>query len=309
MGKAALDTAVAEAVTGAQASLGLTAPPEVVVPAKDTAQPPADPAPEAKPEPVATPPVKAEVDTPAPDPRGTAPTEYMGADLSKLPDDAARWTFIDAQKESEKKFGQLLRENAELKKQATEPAAPAAPAPAPATPAEPVVEQLSDEDIATALGINLEESSDPALAAITVRMARAFGDISAKLDALAESSTESSVRGTFDKDLAGIQTRFGALPEDIAGEDLYAWARSQGIQDAETAYWRAMGPVRAEAAKALSERLQSEKRDAKKDATTPRPTTTSDVAEPGLKSKNVKDAVKEAALGTMKELGIRFRDE
>lgn len=289
MSNEALRAAVAAAVPEAQAALEAPAAPEGVegTPAKGEATTPAGEATPTSKE------VGSEVVT-------EVPQTLFGLDLSVLPDDEARQKFIDEFTETNKTIGKLQREKAEA-------LAAVEAAKTPPVASEPTVEvsSITDAQIAQALGINLEESIDPARDQRDIALTRTLLEQEerlAKMESSVQSSTQSS---TWDKAFSALEASFGPLPEDTTREDVLAYARENGIASPEAAYWAAVGPIRATVASALEKRLSELKTSGKKGATTVRPSGSVGVDEAKLTSTNVKDAMKEAFEKARVSLGIK----
>ena len=229
-----------------------------------------------------------------------APQTLFGLDLSVLPDDESRATFVREFEETNKTIGKLQREKAEAvaAAEAARQATPVAP--------EPVVDvsQITDQQIAQAIGIDLENSMDPERDQREVSLTRTLleqEDRLAKMEAGYQSSSQAAI---WNSSLDTLVDQYGALPEDTTKADVLSWAGEQGITSPEAAYWAAVGPIRASAASALEKRLGELKTSGKKGASTPRPKGSAPVDENKLVSTNVRDGVKEAFEKARKALGI-----
>lgn len=246
-----------------------------------------------------TPPVSAEVENEVDDDADEGdevPDTVFGIDLSVLPDDEARRTFLREFTETNRTINKLQREKAER--------ADRAPAP---EPGRVDFSQLSDEDVASALGLNLEESADPAAASAAIALARGFADLREQIASLTSSTTVSATEQRWDKALNELEGKFGKLEEaGISRADLLEHAADSGIDNPETAYWAVLGPIRFEVSEALKKKLTDARRAGKKAATTPRPRSSAEVDEAALVSKDVKSATKEAFDRAMKKLGVNF---
>ena|SRR3990170_424812 len=233
------------------------------------------------------------------------PTELFGVDLSVLPDDEARQKFIDEFTETNKTIGKLQRELAETKKVVAE--VPPTPPVQPASE-EPVFDasSLTDDQIAEALGMDLENSTDPDRDSREIGLARKFLEQEQRLERLEASNVESTTDRVWTKALDELEGRFGVLT--VSRPELLAFAAKEGIASPEAAYWTAVGPVRATVAKALESRLIELKTDAKKQASSPRPKTSVEVDETRLKATNVKDAIAEAFEKARADLGVELSE-
>jgi hypothetical protein len=232
------------------------------------------------------------------------PTSVFGVDLSILPDDETRAKFIAEFREANKTIGKLQRDNAELRKQEVTPPAPPAPAPAPETVE---VSKLTDEQIAEALGINLEASDSPERDQREIALTRTLLEMQERQERLESNITSTTTAASWDKAFDALEKSYGVLPEEMPRAEVFGWAAEQGITSPEAAYWAAVGPVRAAVANALQQRIVELKTASKKGATTPRPTTSAEVGE-RLQSKNVKDGIKEAFEKAREALGVTLTD-
>lgn len=304
--RAALANAIAEAVPAAEAELrGEVAPvkaAEVTVAPAVTEDPvvktePAPSSTEASPE--------VESDEDEEDPAEAVPTSLFGVDLSNL-DDATRAEFVREWTEQNKIISKSQREAAETKKE-LEAVRSTAPTVQPAPADEPDVTQLSDEELAEALGLDLENAIDPQAAKLNLALTRKVLELTSKVENVQATATESAQASTWKSALDTLEARFGELPVDR--ETLVANAKARGIADPEAAFWVEMGPVRQSLVEALDKKLGNKLKGAKKAATTPRPKTSAAVEPAALTSKNAKDAVKEAFERAMAEKGMTFSQE
>lgn len=227
------------------------------------------------------------------DPEGTDEPvdEYLfGIPLTSIPE-ADRATFIKEWTETNKTIQKLQRANAEE-----------TPPPAPAAPEQPVtVADLSDADIATAAGLDPEALDDPAVK-VAIASLRGFAELKAQVDLLGSTTSAAETQRVWEASLDALDTQYGELPIDRSR--LLEIAADEGITDPEAAYWRVAGPVRAEVMKALEAQLAKTAKAGKRAASSPRPVTSAEVDNNPVKSKNVKDAVKEAADAAIRQLGI-----
>lgn len=228
----------------------------------------------------------------------TVPETLFGVDLSVLPDDETRQKFIDEFQETNKTINKLQREVAEAKKETPKEETPA---PAPQAADELDVSKLTDEQIAQAMGLDIENLDERDVRDIA--LTRSLLEQQAKLEKLERGYSETARAATWSRAFDALERDYGALPEGMTREDVLSWAETQGITDPTAAYWAAVGPVRATVAAALQQRLVELRTTDKKAATTPRPTTSAGVEEK-LQATTVKDAVGEAFRRAQKELGI-----
>lgn len=224
-------------------------------------------------------------------------------DLSVLPDDESREKFISEFEGSQKTIGQLQREKAEAKREAEEAKLAAEP---PADETVVDVSSLTDEQIASAIGINLESSMDPERDQREIALTRTLLEQQERMERMERGYQDSTESQAWDKQLTALEDKFGKLSEDTSREDVRAYAREQGIASAEAAYWAAVGPIRAKAAQALETQLSTLNTSGKKGATTPRPKGSAETDEAKLASTNVRDAVKEAFEKARQGLGIAY---
>lgn len=295
MSNAKLASAVADAVTAAQAdgqaakdadaakdgTAGVT-PPEAT---DDAAKADSDTSSE----------VSSDVDT------KDVPDTLFGVDLSVLPDDETRAKFVREFTETNKTINKLQREVAEKKvEEPTPPAAPQATEPAAVD-----VSKLTDEQIAQAMGFDPENLDERDLR--EVALTRSLLEQQDRLERLEQGAAEGARTSTWERSFDGLERDYGKLPDGMTREDVYTWAKAQGITDPTAAYWAAVGPVRATVTQALSQRLVELKTTDKKQATTPRPTGNVPTTAK-LEAKTVKDAVREAFTKAKAELGVEGYD-
>src|SRR6266542_5960086 len=116
------------------------------------------------------------------------PTEYFGVDLSFIEDATERAKWIHEFQERDTFISQLLRDKAEGDEQGGDKPPAQKPAAEPQEPA-PQAEKpdLSDEALAQALGLDLEDPYDAKLAAIAVPLARQNLELQSKVEDLSSS--------------------------------------------------------------------------------------------------------------------------
>lgn len=226
-----------------------------------------------------------------------------GVDLSVLPDDEAQ-KFVAEWRESNKTIGKLQREKAEALQKA-EDARRAAETP---TAPEPTVNvaSLTDEQIASAIGINLESSIDPERDQREVALTRTLLEQQERLEKMEQGYQSTQTATKWDGALSALVAQHGQLPEDTTFADVLAYAQENGIASPEAAYWTAVGPIRAGVAKALEAKVSGLRTDGKKSASTIRPRGSANVDEAKLASTNVKDAVKEAFERARQAAGVAW---
>lgn len=230
-------------------------------------------------------------------PQGTAdevPTEYFGLDLSDLSAEK-RGEIITAFKEQDKFIGKLLQEQAE------EPA-PAVSQPAPVEEEAPY--EYSDADVASALGIDLEDPYGAEQAKVAVPLARQLMEQKRTLDQLVQDQEVRETERIWEGGLDRLEAQYGKLP--VERTRVFEMAVDEGIATPEDAYWRVAGPARA----SLVERIQAARaeqlRDGKRAATGTRPRSSAPVTPASLKARDVKNGVWEGAAAAAAELGISW---
>lgn len=236
--------------------------------------------------------VSEEVDT---EPAGDVPSELFGVDLSRLPDED-RAVFIREWTEQNKTISRLQREKAAASKNEEAP---------PAKETEPDVSQFSDEEIATALGLDPEDLDAPGVRA-SIALARGYAELRGQVATVVETTKAAETRTTWDSKLAELEGRYGELP--VSHEQLQEWAKGEGVSDPEAAYWKAVGPIRFEVREMLDKRMKDVRTAGKKSATTPRPTSSTPTTDAPLTSKDAKSAVAEAFRRAAQEKGFVFND-
>lgn len=278
------------AAAGAEGSEG-TAPP-----AEPTAPAAATPASTEGAAAQATPPVEGTT-PPAEAPTGTAeedvPTSYYGVDLPGTAEE--RKAVIDALSGRDQHIQKLLRDKAEEAKAGE--AAPAAEPVAPAAPQAPA--EVTDEDILRDLGLNPEneDMEDPKVQAI-VGLARFALDLKEEVGSVKQSAAVRETEALWENQLDALEKQYGSLPEGITRDDVLAHAAKAGIAEPVDAYWRIMGPARAEVLAAVKARRDAAETALKRGSSSPVKTRGSEgeTADAPLEAKNTKDAVKEAML-------------
>lgn len=268
------------------------------------------PAPEAQPDPPQTsasaeaqpevepkPAEGAKTETPAGAPaEGTvdAPERYFEVDLSGLPAEE-RIKVIGALKERDDEIGKLLRGKAKDE-----------PATAPAAEEVQPPPQLSDEDIVKALGLDPENPFEETAAKVGVPLARELLALREQVGQLVEDQAADKHLQQWHSTLDTLEKLHGELPLDRTA--LIEYAAENNLQDPESAFWRVMGPARRqveEAVKAAEARIA-----AAAPAPTPgqvsstRPRSTTATEETPAEGTNIRDAVKDAGLKVLRDLGI-----
>ena len=234
------------------------------------------------------------------------PTEYFGVDLSFIEDATERAKWIHEFQERDTFISQLLRDKAEGEGQGGDK--PSAPKPA-AEPQEPAPQaekpDLSDEALAQALGLDLEDPYDAKLAAIAVPLARQNLELQSKVEDLSSSDAVRETQVYWETSLDKLESQFGKLPVDRL--KFYEFAADNGIAEPAAAYWQVVGPAKAEVMQA-AQKKRVEVAEAlaafKRQASGVRPSATVPGEDAGLQSKNTKDAVKEAMLKVAEKVGV-----
>jgi hypothetical protein len=223
------------------------------------------------------------------------PDEYMGVPLSGLSAEERR-AVIDGYKERDTLINKLMRERAEAEA-ATPPEAEA--------PAESPEEEFTDQAIAEALGLDLEDPYDLKLAQVAVPLARKNLELEAKVEQQSSltAAQQEEVRWTKALDALEAQPN-GALP--VPREVLFKYALDHGIYDPEIAYWAIVGPTRTEVMADVEKLRSMQDRERRLGATTTRPRTGADTVAPPLKATDTKEAVAEAAQRAAKKLNISW---
>ncbi len=234
------------------------------------------------------------------------PTEYFGVDLSFIEDATERAKWIHEFQERDTFISQLLRDKAEGDGQGGDKPPAQKPAAEPQEPA-PQAEKpdLSDEALAQALGLDLEDPYDAKLAAIAVPLARQNLELQSKVEDLSSSDAVRETQVYWETSLDKLESQFGKLPVDRL--KFYEFAADNGIAEPAAAYWQVVGPAKAEVMQA-AQKKRVEVAEAlaafKRQASGVRPSATVPGEDAGLQSKNTKDAVKEAMLKVQEKLGI-----
>lgn len=290
-----LDDAVADAAKEAQAELGLVEDKDGALSKDGTA---ASAAEAAKDGAKSTPsPKDGEGEVKPEDDDGEAvPESLFGIDLSTLPE-PERKVFIREWTEQNKQISKLQRDNAELKTEEKPPAKTQ-------EPGEP--EAITDEVLAQALRLDLEDPDDARLAERLIPLARMNLEMKAQLEATASTVNIDVEMRHWNGELDRLEKRFGEMPIDRT--EVLERAAARGIADPEAAYWAAVGPIRVSVSEALAKQLKTAQKTGKVAATTLRPKTSAPTQKTTLESKTTKEAVLEAAKLAAEELGIDWDD-
>ena len=226
------------------------------------------------------------------------PDVMFGVDLSALPE-PERKVFIREWTEQNKHISKLQREKAELTK-----AGEKAPVSKPAEPELP--ETISDEILAQALHLDLEDADDVRLAERLIPLARMNLEMKQQLEATTSTVNIDAEARFWNSELDKLEKRFGDLP--VTRTELLEDAAERGIADPEAAYWTAVGPIRVSVTEALNKQLSDARKTGKQQATTPRPKSSVPTQAKALESKTTKAAVVEAAKLAAEELGFDWED-
>ena len=233
---------------------------------------------------------------------GTDPIEeFLGVDLSVLPA-SEREALVSAFTEQNKLISQLQRERA----------ADEGGQPDTEQTDEPVT--FTDEELMEALGIDPEASMDPERDKREVALARELLSLKNQVEGLTSATSAEAEEKYWESSLDKLEAEFGPLPVkkgETAADTrlrLYEMAAERSIGDPEAAYWRFMGPVRAQLSKDVEKRLSELKKAGKKAATTQRPKASEETEEVALTAKDTRDAVREAAKKAAEKLGIDWED-
>jgi len=226
------------------------------------------------------------------------PETMFGVDLSALPE-PEREVFIREWTEQNKHINKLQREKAELAK-----AGEKAPEPKSAEPELP--ETISDEVLAQALHLDLEDADDARLAERLIPLARMNLEMKQQLEATTSTVNIDAEARFWNGELDKLEKRFGDLP--VTRTELLEEAAERGIADPEAAYWAAVGPIRVSVSEALNKQLQAARKTGKQQAATPRPKSSVPTQAKALESKTTKAAVLEAAKLAAEELGFDWED-
>jgi hypothetical protein len=218
------------------------------------------------------------------------PMSLLDVDLSHLSAED-RQAVIKTVEEQNKLIGKLMRERAE----GDEP-----PEDAPA----PTPEPLTDEALAQALGLDMENPYDENTAKVALPLARMVLELKAQVEGVASVSQASQAERYWNESLDKLEAENGSLP--VPRANFFEYAADNSIDDPELAYWRVMGPARSVLIKEVTARKKAVTAEKKKQATTVRPRTTTPTEKVGLKAKTTKAATLEAAQLAAEELGINW---
>lgn len=231
-------------------------------------------------------------ETPAPA-EGTEdpPTSYFGYEFPPDLTAEQRQGIISELRKRDDTIGKLLRKQSD----AAPPEGEAAPEP----PAE-----LSDEDILAQLGLDPANPFDEQAAKLAVPLVRQQLAQERALATLIEESELAELDRSWRSSLAGLEKEFGELPSELDADAVMAFAAENGIGSPVDAFWRIMGPTRANLSAAAKGELEKARTASKRAASGTRPTSDSSDGEPEIQSKTVKGATREVLGRALKQLGI-----
>lgn len=235
-------------------------------------------------------------------PEGTdedANTEYYGVDLSGLSAEE-RASIIAGFQERDKFIQQLLRNK------------PEGEAEAEATPPDPGDEEVSDDDLLKALG--LDDPDDPYVehsAKVALPLAKLVLDLQDRVQDLSNRAELDATERYWNQSLDGLEAQYGKLP--ASHEEVMKQAASAGVGDPTDAYWRIMGPAKQQVMAEVDKRRATFEKTLKQGAKgTVRPASQTDASEKIIDAKDAKDAVRMAFAQLSKERGLdlpEFGDE
>ena len=223
-----------------------------------------------------------------------APTEYFGLDLSGL-EPEQRTSVIEELRKRDDHIGKLLRERSEDD------------TPAPGDENEPLPEELSDEQILQALGLDPSNNPfDENAAKIALPLVRQQAQMHGMLESLIQAQEVADIDRTWRQALSGMEKEYGTLPKEVTHDRVMEWAAENQVDNPMDAYWRIVGPGKAvlqrsiEAERARTEALQEKKRA----SATTRPTAVEADADAPAEAKTAKAATKEVASKLLASLGL-----
>jgi hypothetical protein len=216
--------------------------------------------------------------------------DFFGVTISGTAEQ--RDAIKDVLKKQNDFIGKLLREKTE--EEGSKADAEEAPAP----------EEITDEAILQVLGLDPDDPFDEKTAKVTLPLVRKQLAQDQLLSQLIETQELQEIDRTWRSGLSAMEKEFGALPKEVTHDRVMELAADEGITSPLDAYWRIVGPARASLSAVMQRESDEERTARKKAATTTRPTSTEAEGEPSLKSKNTKDATKEAASALLTKLGF-----
>lgn len=233
-------------------------------------------------------------------PEGTEefPDTYFGLDLSALSQEQ-RANIVGELRKRDDHIGKLLRERVPGETAETEPSVETEEAP----------EELTDEAILQALGLDPENPMQEDAIRVALPLVKKQVAQDQQLSTLMETLELQEIDRTWRQALSGMEREFGTLPTELDHDSVMQYAAENGITNPMDAYWRIVGPGRAALQEAITKtsaakKASTETNAAKKAASTTRPASTDADDDSPVEGKNVKEATAEAAKRIMAQLGL-----
>lgn len=176
-------------------------------------------------------------------------------------------------------------------------------APAPANTEEP--EEITDEDLARAIGLDPDDYSDQALMPKVLPLARTIVNLETQVEQMSQERTVEKATTAWNGQLDDLEGTYGKLPFDRV--QVLRYAVEEGIASPFEAYFKLSAPVRQEVeTRAAQARKVAEKRTASV-GVKPRASQGGEVPalKPGL---SLRDAVAQAAKAAEAETKIPWKD-
>jgi hypothetical protein len=223
------------------------------------------------------------------------PTEYFGYEFPPDLSPEERADIISEFKKRDDRIGTLLRERGDSTEGETQPEVE--------TP-EPIPE-LTDVEILQALNLDPDNNPfDEATAKIAVPLVRRQVQQEQTIASLVENLELTQIDRTWRSSLEGLEKEYGALPPELNHEAVMEYAAENSIGSPVDAYWRIMGPGRAQLDQATRGMQAKRLAAAKSAASGTRPGTTAADDEAPVVAQTTKGATKEVATRLLKDLGL-----
>lgn len=219
------------------------------------------------------------------------PSEYWGVALDGIPEEQAR-AILDKFQQQDSYIHRLQE------RLSKEPEAPA-----PVADEAAVEEEVTDEALMLAMGLDPESYEAQQLAPVVLPLARTVLDLEEKVETMATKETTREVETTWNRQLDELETTYGKLPFDRL--QVLRYAVEEEIASPFEAYFRIAAPARREVESAVSDARRVAAKKAQSGGVKPRNTSASDT---GItKDMSLRDAVKVAMKETEKETGLSFK--
>jgi hypothetical protein len=217
------------------------------------------------------------------------PTEYWGVSLDGIPEDKARDILAKFQQQDS-----YIHQLQERLSQAPEPVVDDSAAEAD--------EEITDEALLTAMGLDPESYEAQQMAPVVLPLARTVLDLEDKVDTLVTRDTTREVETQWNAQLNELEDTYGKLPFDRV--QVLRYAVEEGIASPFETYFRIAAPGRKEVESVVADARRVAAKKAASGGVKPR--SSGDVTTEISKDMSLRDAVKTAMKETEKETGLKW---